>query len=57
MVKKQQEMLNFTINDMQLKIMKLLFFTYQLGNCTKIHSIQYCQGCRKRGHSHMALSV
>ena len=35
MVKKQQEMLNFTINDMQIKIIKLLFFTCQVGNCIK----------------------
>ena len=28
-------MLTVTINDMQIKIMKLLFFTYQVGNCIK----------------------
>lgn len=41
---KKQEILKFTINDMHIKTTKLLFFTYQIGNWIKIHSIQYCQG-------------
>lgn len=32
---KKQEMLNFPINDMRNKTMKLLFFTYRIGNCIK----------------------
>ena len=30
MIKKQQEMLTFTINDMQIKIMKLFFLPIKL---------------------------
>lgn len=31
---KKQEMFNFAINDMQIRI-KMLFFTYQINNCIK----------------------